>query len=288
MEKIFENKIVNCKALANAILDETKKIIDDLPTKPLLKVYQVGDNQESNTYVKNKLNRCKRVGIETRLVKLDEDETDAKNLVYNLMNLIDKDNQNSRITSIMVQLPLPNYVSNVQKDMIINKISMSKDIDGLGKFCSMEYTLPSNYKYLPCTSLGVLALIHEWMKYKNIKDLSGINVVMYGRSNLVNKPLYNFLDKLNATITVYHSKSKHNYKPNADIVISAIPEAKVFKDVECKLFIDVTTVYEDGKLCGSLDTTNVEKIEHYTSVPNGVGQLTTAMLCYKGANAKIK
>ena len=285
MKNIFENKVVDCKEFSNIILDETKHIIDSLDKKTVLKIYQVGDNKESNVYVKNKIKKCEKVGIQTKLVKIDHYEGKVGGLVYGLMDKIGNDNSNSNIDSVMVQLPLPKGIEKEQVNKIINMIGMSKDVDGLSKLSMIECGYFNNYEYLPCTSLGILALIRKWMEYKKMDDLSGITVAMYGRSDLVNKPLYGFLDKLNATITVYHSKSYHDYNPEADIVISALPIPKVFRNVNCQLFIDVTTVNVDGKLCGSLDTSNVNGVSHYTSVPGGVGQLTTAMLCYKVALA---
>ena len=231
----------------------------------------VGENPASKVYVRNKSKACNEVGIEYKEYLLSEEITQEQ-LVKLIMDL----NQDKEINGILLQSPLPMHLDINQA---FKTISYVKDVDGftpssVGKLCIGEDT------FISCTPYGVMKMFEEY----NI-DLTGKEVVILGRSNIVGKPLIQCCLQKNATVTVCHSKTKNieEHTKRADIVISAIGQSKFLKADMVKdgaIVIDVgINRGEDGKLTGDVDFENVEKKASYiTPVPGGVGPMTIAML----------
>ena len=266
--------IIDGKALAKKIRQELKVECDELKAKgvnPKLAVIMVGDNPASKVYVRNKSRACDEIGIEYEEYLMKDDIKQEE-----LIDLIKKLNEDKTVNGILLQSPIPDHLNINQA---FKTITYRKDVDGftpssVGKLCIGEDT------FISCTPYGVMKMFEEY----NI-DLTGKNVVILGRSNIVGKPLIQCCLAKNATVTVCHSKTKNieEYTKRADILISAIGKAKfVTKDMVKKdvVVIDVgINRDEDGKLVGDVDFEAVEPLASYiTPVPGGVGPMTIAML----------
>ena len=239
---------------------------------PCLATILVGNNQASETYVRNKHNACEEVGIITQDHKLSADITQEK-----LIELIEKLNSDENVHGILLQLPLPTHLNEFD---IITRIVPEKDVDGL---------TPHNVGLLSigkamlkaCTPSGII----EMLGFYNI-ILEGKEVIVINRSNLVGKPLYHLLLQKNATVTTCHSKTK-NLKEicqRADIIITGVGDRDKFTLTSDMIktdsvVIDVATTHHNGKLKGDTDFDDViSKASYASPVPGGVGPMTVAML----------
>ena len=266
--------IIDGKNLAKKIRQELKEECDELKKNginPKLAVIMVGDDPASKVYVRNKSKACEDVGIDYEEFILKKETTQEE-----LIELIKKLNNDNNINGILLQSPIPKHL-NINE--AFKSITYMKDVDGftpssVGKLCIGEDT------FISCTPYGVMKMFEEY----NI-DLTGKDVVILGRSNIVGKPLIQCCLQKNATVTVCHSKTKNlaEHTKRADVVISAIGQSKFVKADMVKdgaVVIDVgINRGEDGKLTGDVDFENVEKKASYiTPVPGGVGPMTIAML----------
>ncbi len=266
--------IIDGKELAKKIRMNLKIEYQELKQKNIkskLVVIMVGDNSASKIYVKNKNKACEDVGIEYEEYLLGM-ETSQKELI----DLIEKLNEDKSVNAILLQSPIP---SNLNINEAFTTISPEKDIDGFNTLNVGKLVLNQD-TFVPCTPYGIMKIFEEY----NI-DLSGKNVVILGRSNIVGKPLIHCCLNRNATVTTCHSKTQ-NIKEitlKADILISAIGKANfVTADMvkENAVVIDVgINRLENGKITGDVDFDNVkEKASYITPVPGGVGPMTIAML----------
>lgn len=266
--------IIDGRALAKKIRIELKEECNELKNKgitPKLAVIMIGDNPASKVYVKNKSKACDEIGIDYEEFLLGESTTQSE-----LNELIKKLNEDRNINGILLQSPIPEHL-NINE--AFKSITFIKDVDGftpssVGKLVIGEDT------FISCTPYGVLKMFEEY----NI-DLTGKNVVILGRSNIVGKPLLQVCLNKNATVTICHSKTQDlkEYTKRADIIIAAIGKSKFVTEDMVKqdaVVIDVgINRGEDGKLTGDVDFENVEKKASYiTPVPGGVGPMTIAML----------
>lgn len=266
--------IIDGKALAKKIREQLKVECDGLKTNkiiPKLAVIMVGDNSASKVYVKNKSKACEEIGIKYEEHLLSENIKQEE-----LIDLIKKLNQDESVNGILLQSPIPGHLNINQA---FKAISYRKDVDGftpssVGKLSIGEDT------FISCTPYGIIKMFEEY----DI-DLTGKDVVIVGRSNIVGKPLIQVCLNKNATVTVCHSKTINleQHTKRADVLISAIGKAKfITKDMVKKdaVVIDVGINRDkNGKLVGDVDFDNVEKIASYiTPVPGGVGPMTIAML----------
>lgn len=235
-----------------------------------LAVIIVGEDPASKVYVRNKINSCREVGIKSFSYELPEDVSEKE-----IIDIIDKLNDDKDIYGILVQLPLPKHLD---ERKILSKIDPKKDVDGFspyqtGKLLLGEKCFPS------CTPSGVMQLL----KYYSV-PLSGKNAVVIGRSNTVGKPMAIMLLKENATVTVTHSKTQNigEITSKADVLVVAMGKPRFVKADMVKdgaVVIDVGINRVDGKLCGDVDFENVkDKCSYITPVPGGVGPMTVAML----------
>lgn len=257
-------KIV-CKDFKEKLLQELKKEVDGLQGRPRLTVIQVGDNPASNKYVGNKIKTCESIGIQTSLIKLDESISEEE--LVQAIKVFNQGNSNGTI----VQLPLPKHID---EKSVMQHISPLKDVDCLTEVNTGKLHSGNSFVY-PCTPLGCIKILEEQLEI----DLTGKNVLMLGRSNIVGRPLASMLEQRNATVTLAHSKSEVDYD-KYDIVVSAIGQAKAIKvNNPNAILIDVGINFdENGKMCGDFDLDN-SVFKYATAVPGGVGQLTCAMVC---------
>ena len=252
-----------------------KKAVDELKengVQPCLATVLVGDDSASATYVSSKQNDAKEVGIVTR------DHRFAATFKQNeLLELVQPLNKDYKVHGILVQLPLPNHIDELE---IITALSPLKDVDGLTPYNAGM--LQSGMALLkPCTPSGIMELLN----YYNI-EVAGMDAVVVNRSNLVGKPLSLLLLQKNATVTICHSKTRNlNEKlHNADLVVTAVGNRQRFTLMgdmikEGAIVIDVGTARLNNKLVGDADFESVkQKASWVTPVPGGVGLMTRAML----------
>lgn len=266
--------IIDGKSISLAIKDECRERVALLNKKgitPCLAVILVGNDPASGVYVNNKKKACEYIGIKSLSYELPEDTSEEQ-----LLELIDKLNDNDEVSGILVQLPLP---KGINEDAVIQRISPGKDVDGfhpqnVGALCIGQKG------FVSCTPAGII----ELLKRSNI-DIAGKNCVVIGRSNIVGKPMSLLMLRENATVTVCHSKTVDLPKvtSQADILIVAIGKPKMITAEYVKegaVVIDVGIHrLEDKKLCGDVDFDDVcDKCSYITPVPGGVGPMTIAML----------
>lgn len=276
---------IDGKLISNQRKDLLKNKIEQLQQAgkrlPKLTVVLVGDNQASQTYVRNKERGCAYVGMLSEVIRLDASVTQEE-----LIAVIEGLNCDESVDGILVQLPLPKHI---HEDTILDVIDPSKDVDGFH---------PTNVSHLflgkeglqPCTPKGMMVLLDE-IGY----DLTGKEVVVVGRSHIVGKPVALMCLQKNATVTIAHSKTQ-NLKEvcqRADVLIAAIGKAKFFtkdyvKDGAVVLDVGINRD-ENNKLCGDVDFDDVKDIVSYiTPVPGGVGPMTIAMLLENTLEAYLK
>jgi len=267
-------ELLNGKELAKKVREELKIEVETLKNEgiiPKLAVIMVGDNSSSEVYVKNKSKACIKVGIEFEEFLMDKETSEKE-----LLELIEKLNNDDSVNGILLQSPVPKHID-------INKafrtIKPEKDVDGFNPVNVGNLVIGEDC-FISCTPYGVMKLLKEY----NI-EIEGKNAVVLGRSNIVGKPMVQCLLSENATITVCHSKTKEikNIVKNADIIISAIGKPNfVTEDMikEGTVVVDVgINRLENGKIVGDVDFESVNKKAGYiTPVPGGVGPMTIAML----------
>ena len=224
---------------------------------------------------------CEECGIHSLEFALDA-ETDEKEL----LKLIDSLNERDDVSGILVQLPLPEHIS---EERVISRIYPQKDVDCFHPY-NVGLLTTGNAHFLPCTPAGVMAMLDEY----GIEP-EGKRCVVIGRSNIVGKPMALLLLSRSGTVTVCHSRTPDlkEVTKQADILISAagrrgLVTADMVK--EGAVVIDVAmNRKEDGKLCGDVDFEFVSKKAAYiTPVPGGVGPMTRAVLMQNTLKAALK
>ena len=278
-------KIIDGKKLASEIRGKVKILSDEFKAKtnltPGLAVVLVGENPASMVYVKNKIKQTEEVGFKSFEYKLPIDTSEEE-----LLNIVDSLNKNQDVNGILVQLPLPDHINS---DKVLDKILPEKDVDGfhamnVGKLWSGLDAL------VPCTPLGCSIMIR-----KIFHDLSGKKAVIVGRSNIVGKPMAALLLKMNATVTIVHSRTKNieDICKEADILVAAVGVPEMVKGSWVKegcIVIDVginrIDVEGKTKLVGDVDfNQTLDKASLITPVPGGVGPMTIACLLLNTLNA---
>lgn len=268
-------QIIDGKELAKKVRlelkDEVEKLKKDENIHPKLAVIMVGSDPASQIYVRNKSKACDEIGIEFEEFLLDENTTQKE-----LLDLIDRLNENEKVNGILLQSPIP---KNLDINEAFRRISPEKDVDGFNPVNVGKLTLGQK-GFISCTPFGVIKMLEEY----NI-DIEGKNAVVLGRSNIVGKPMSQCLLNKNATVTICHSKTKNinDITKNADIIVAAIGKKEFLKGDMVKEGVVVIDVGinrgEDGKLKGDVDFDEVSKKASYiTPVPGGVGPMTIAML----------
>ena len=262
--------IIDGKEIKKQILDELKEEVSKLEIKPSLVVIQVGDNDASNVYIKQKAKMADYVGYDYRHIKLSEDITTEE-----IIKIIDELNNDKKINGVMVQMPLPNHIDT---EIVQNAVIPSKDVDGLSDF-NAGLLFHNKDALYSCTPYGVMELLK---RYKI--QVEGCHVVVVGKSNLVGKPMSMMLTNAGATVTLCHSKTVDlsKYTKDADILISCVGKANfITADMvkEDSVVIDVGITRSESGLCGDVKFDEVaSKTKYITPVPGGVGPMTVAML----------
>jgi methylenetetrahydrofolate dehydrogenase (NADP+)/methenyltetrahydrofolate cyclohydrolase len=269
--------VIDGKAIAAALRDAIAKQVSALKAKdvePGLAVILVGDDPASHVYVGNKVKACEQVGITSYEQRLADTATEQE-----IRHVIKNLNANPKVHGILLQLPLPAHLADVQ-ETLVQSIAPEKDVDGLTTINAGKLFLGLEDGLVPCTPQGSLLLI------KSVKDnLSGLNAVVIGRSNLFGKPMAQLLLQENCTVTTAHSRTKdlEAVCKNADILVAAVGRPKMVKGSWIKpgaIVIDVgINRMDDGKLCGDVDYAEASEVASaITPVPGGVGPMTIACL----------
>ena len=263
-------KIIDGKKIKKEILDELKDEVSKLNDKPNLVVIQVGNNEASNVYIKQKAKMAEYIGYGYEHIKLPEDITEEA-----LLKEIDKLNKDKNTHGILVQMPIPKHISEVK---IENAVLPEKDVDGLSDLNAGMLFHGKDALY-SCTPYGVMELLKRY----NINP-EGKHAVVIGRSNLVGKPMSIMLTNAGATVTLCHSKTKDlaKHTKKTDILIVGVGKPKFITADMVRhgtVIIDVGINRLADGLCGDVDYDNVQKKAAYiTPVPGGVGPMTVAML----------
>ncbi|WP_252229153.1 bifunctional methylenetetrahydrofolate dehydrogenase/methenyltetrahydrofolate cyclohydrolase [Clostridium sp. ZBS15] len=274
-------QIINGKEVALKIKEEIKTFVEERKNNklriPKIASILVGNDGGSIYYMSSQEKVANSLGVDFLKIILEEDVTDE-----DVINEIHKLNEDVNIQGIMLQLPLPKHLN---EKKIIKEISVKKDIDCL-TFESQGKLYMGEKGFLPCTPNSVVTLI----KSLNI-DITGKEVVVLGRSNIVGKPVAQLLLNENATVTICHSKTK-NLKEvcsKADILVVAIGKPKFIDEEYIKenaIVIDVGTSSFEGKITGDVNFDKViDKASFVTPVPGGVGALTTTLLIKNSCEA---
>lgn len=276
--KILDGKAV-AEQIQNEIAKEVAKFVQDNAIVPKLAAVLVGDDPASQVYIRGKERACRRVGIDSELHHLKVDTSGTE-----LLGLITKLNKDGGVSGILVQLPLPDQIS---EQHVLDAVSVWKDVDAFHPE-NVGRLSQGRPRFLPCTPHGVQQLLHRY----NI-ETAGQHVVVIGRSEIVGKPLCSMLTQkdsclgpsaVNATVTICHSCTQDlpSITKTADILIAAIGKPKFVTANMVKpgaVVVDVGVNRTDDGLVGDVDFDEVREIAAYiTPVPGGVGPLTIAML----------
>ena len=269
--------IISGKEVSNIAREKISLDVKELKDKNItvgLAVILVGDNPASHVYVRNKIKACEDVGIVSTENLLNETASldDIKQIIHAL-------NDDNNIHGILLQLPLPQHLKNVQEELV-QMILPQKDVDGLTVTNAGKLFLGMSDGHVPCTPQGSLHLIKEAKE-----DLSGLSAVVIGRSNLFGKAMAQLLLNENCSVTIAHSRTKDLDKvcAQADILVAAVGREKMVKANWVKdeaIVIDVgINRMDNGKLCGDVDFDEVkDKTSAITPVPGGVGPMTITYL----------
>ena len=272
-------KRIDGKAAAQAIRERVAAHVADFERRigrpPGLATVLVGEDPASAVYVRSKNRATAEAGMAGFAHNLPDTTTEDE-----LLQLVLDLNADERVDGILVQLPLPNQIDAAR---VIATIDPAKDVDGFhamnaGRLATGLHAL------VPCTPLGCLHLLRS-----ELGDLTGLNAVVIGRSNIVGKPMAMLLLGDNATVTIAHSRTRslNEVVRRADIVVAAVGRAEMVRGDWIKpgaTVIDVginRIATEDGKgrLVGDVAYDEaVEVAGAITPVPGGVGPMTIAML----------
>lgn len=265
--------ILDGKLISQKILESLKLEINSLNLKPNLDIIIVGNDPASQKYVSLKQRKAESIGIGGQVHQLNQ-----KCTTQEIIDLINKLNNDRSVTGLMVQLPLPPHIDTNQ---VLLSINPSKDADGLNPI-NLALLFQNNKQGIPsATSLGIIKLLKD---YKI--DLNGKNAVIVGRSPDVSLPLFAQLMAKNCTVTICHSHTQNLSQIccQADILISAIGKPKLLgKEFVKKGAVVIDVGYgidaQTGKVSGDFDFDQIKDIASFISpVPGGVGPMTVASL----------
>ncbi|WP_086444979.1 bifunctional methylenetetrahydrofolate dehydrogenase/methenyltetrahydrofolate cyclohydrolase [Candidatus Enterococcus lemimoniae] len=277
-------ELINGRELADRMQAQIKEEVQELEKegiRPGLVVLLVGENQASQTYVKNKDLAAAKIGIRSKIERLPETISEAE-----LLAVIEQYNHDSDYHGILVQLPLPKHID---EEKVLLAVDPHKDVDGFHPM-NMGHLFIGEPTMIPCTPYGIMKMFEAY----NI-DLEGKRAVVIGRSNIVGKPMAQLMMMKNATVTIAHSKTVDlpAVAREADILVVAIGRGHFVTKEFVKpgaVVIDVGMNRDaNGKLIGDVKFGEVAPIASFiTPVPKGVGPMTITMLMYQTVEAAKK
>ena len=273
--------IIDGKAIAADVTEQVAghvaRLTEEHGLTPGLAVVQVGTDPASEVYVRNKGRQTRETGMNSYEHKLPAETSEA-----DLLALIGRLNADPAVHGILVQLPLPDHMDS---DLVINAIDPAKDVDGF-HISNVGLLGTGQKSMVPCTPLGCLMMLRG-----HLGDLSGLNAVVVGRSNIVGKPMALLLLGDSCTVTIAHSRTRDlpAVCRGADILVAAVGRAQMIPGDWIKpgaTVIDVginrIPAPEQGegksRLVGDVDFAAAEIAGAITPVPGGVGPMTIACL----------
>jgi methylenetetrahydrofolate dehydrogenase (NADP+)/methenyltetrahydrofolate cyclohydrolase len=267
-------EIIDGKAFAAGLRARVGELVPAFQEKagraPGLAVVLVGEDPASSVYVRSKGKMTREAGMESFEHKLP-----AETAQEALIALVDQLNGDPAVDGILVQLPLPKHID---EQAVLTRIDPNKDVDGFHPVNAGRLAT-GLHGFVPCTPLGCLMLLED-----RLGDLSGLDAVVIGRSNIVGKPMAALLTRASATVTIVHSKTRNlpHYLKHADIVVAAVGRAHFVKGEWLKpgaTVIDVGINRTDEGLVGDVDFDSAASVAGaITPVPGGVGPMTIACL----------
>lgn len=277
---VIDGKALGVKMQA-ALAEKTARLKEEKGLVPGLVVILVGENPASQVYVRNKERSALAAGFKSEVVRVPDTITES-----DLLDLIERYNQDDEWHGILVQLPLPAHIS---EEKVLLAIAPDKDVDGfhptnMGKFWSGHPVM------IPSTPAGIMEMFKEYQI-----ELEGKSALVIGRSNIVGKPMAQLLLDANATVTIAHSRTKNlpELARQADILVVAIGRGHFVTKEFVKpgaVVIDVgMNRDENGKLIGDVKYDEVSEVASYiTPVPGGVGPMTITMLMEQTYEACVR
>lgn len=272
--------IIDGKAYAQELRTSLAATVSELESKhqlvPGLAVVLVGEDPASQVYVRNKARQTVEVGMQSFEHKLAADTSEA-----DLLALIEQLNGDEAVHGILVQLPLPGHIDEFK---VINSVSHDKDVDGF-HLINVGRLNTDGGGIVPCTPLGCLMMLKS-----TLGDLSGMNAVILGRSNIVGKPMAALLLRESCTVTIAHSRTKDLQAlcRSADILVAAVGRPRMvpgdwIKPGAAVIDVGINRIEEAGKnrLVGDVDFDSAAEVAGaITPVPGGVGPMTIACLLH--------
>ncbi|KAG5886240.1 hypothetical protein JTB14_008907 [Gonioctena quinquepunctata] len=278
-------KILSGTQIARDITEQLKVQVDGIKRKlphfqPGLAIVQVGGREDSNVYIRMKIQAASNIGIQAEHVKLPKSTTEAE-----LLNKLEELNNDPKIHGIIVQMPLDSD-NKINSHLITDAVSPEKDVDGLNTINEGRLATGDLSGFIPCTPNGIIELVK-----RSGVNLVGADAVVLGRSKIVGTPAAELLKWNHATVTVCHSKTKDLKAQcqKADILVVAIGQPELVKGswvkpgavvIDCGINAVPDPTKKSGqKLVGDVDFGEASKVaSHITPVPGGVGPMTVAML----------
>jgi len=275
-------KIISGKEVADEIRSKLKDKVQDLKVKPKLVIVQIGGREDSNVYIRMKIQFAESIGSSAELIKFDRNVSQKE-----VADTIRRLNEDKSVHGIITQLPF-DCANEINSNEIVNMIDPSKDVDGLslynaGKLSHGELDASS---FVPCTPNGCMELIRK----SGIK-VEGSHSVVIGRSKIVGSPMAQLLLWHNSTVTICHSKTKNLEEVcrQADILVAAVGRAQMVKKswlkpgavvIDCGINVIPDATKKSGtRLVGDVDFEDCKEVASaITPVPGGVGPMTVAML----------
>ena len=272
--QIIDGKLFSRK-LRDQVAEHVAALKKENNVTPGLAVVLVGEDPASQVYVRSKGKQTIEAGMNSYQHKLSADTSEA-----DLLELVNRLNEDKDVHGILVQLPLPEHIN---QDAVINAIDPVKDVDGF-HISNVGLLATGQKSMVPCTPLGCLLMLKEFHG-----SLAGMDAVIIGRSNIVGKPMAQLLLNESCTVSITHSKTKNLEKVvgRADIIIAAVGRPEMVKGDWIKpgatlIDVGINRVEEnDGgkRLVGDADFSSCSKFAGaLTPVPGGVGPMTIACL----------
>ncbi|WP_068083913.1 bifunctional methylenetetrahydrofolate dehydrogenase/methenyltetrahydrofolate cyclohydrolase FolD [Novosphingobium rosa] len=277
--------IIDGRAIARSIREDcgarVRKLESEAGITPGLAVILVGSDPASSVYVRNKIEACRKAGIQSRTFDLAESISQDE-----LLALIVELNACDDTHGILVQLPLP---AGIDVATVLETIAPHKDVDGFHLY-NLGALVSGRTVFAPCTPYGIMKLLeHEEI------EVEGQNVVMIGASNIVGKPMAAMLTARHATVSICHAKTRNlaQFTAMADVLIVAAGVPDLINGGMIKpgaIVIDVgINRLPDGRIVGDVSFESVRaRASRVTPVPGGVGPMTVAMLLVNTVEAAEK
>ncbi|MAG01337.1 MAG: bifunctional methylenetetrahydrofolate dehydrogenase/methenyltetrahydrofolate cyclohydrolase FolD [Acidiferrobacteraceae bacterium] len=284
MTKLIDGKTIAAR-LTTEIAAEVEKLNKEQGCQPGLAVILVGEDPASQIYVRNKARQTEEVGMRSFEHRLSHRVSQQE-----VLDLISGLNDDDGVDGILVQLPLPDQIS---EHRVINAINPAKDVDGF-HVVNRGHLATGMKGLVPCTPLGCLYLLKE-----TLGDLNGKRALVLGRSNIVGRPMAELLLRENCTVTIAHSRTAELEAEcrRAEILVVAVGRPQMVKrewvgEGAAVIDVGINRIEDDEgrqKLVGDVDFDGVSQVAGYiTPVPGGVGPMTIALLLQNTLQAAIE